>query len=68
METGFPLPACAGTGFAGMTNLRRRIIIAAPHQVRDELQPKSRKNKHFWTPAFAGVTALMTFYETVNVE
>ena len=37
--------------------------------------PESRKNKHFWTPATlsrrkpgAGVTALMSFYETVNVQ
>jgi hypothetical protein len=28
--------------------------------------PESRKNKHFWTPAFAGVPALMTFCEAVN--
>jgi hypothetical protein len=25
-------------------------------------------NKHFWTPAFAGVTALMTFYEPIKFE
>jgi hypothetical protein len=31
-------------------------------------KPESRKNKGFWTPAFAGVTPLMTFYEAVNVE
>ena len=29
-------------------------------------KPESRKNNHFWTPAFAGVTALVTFYEAVN--
>jgi len=28
--------------------------------------PESRKNKQFWTPAFAGVTVLMTFYEAIN--
>jgi hypothetical protein len=27
------------------------------------LDPASRMNKYFWTPAFAGVTALMTFYQ-----
>jgi hypothetical protein len=31
-------------------------------------KPESRKNKHFWTPAFAGVTALMTFYEPIKFE
>ena len=31
-------------------------------------KPESRKNKHFWTPAFAGVTALMTFYEAVKLD
>ncbi len=25
------------------------------------------KSKKFWTPAFAGVTALMTFYERIRV-
>ena len=29
---------------------------------------ESRKINHFWTPAFAGVTALETFYETINFE
>jgi hypothetical protein len=29
-------------------------------------KPESRKNKHFWTQAFAGVTALKTFYEAVK--
>jgi len=27
---------------------------------------ESRKLNHFWTPAFAGVTALETLYETIN--
>jgi hypothetical protein len=26
-----------------------------------------QQNKDFWTPAFAGVTALTTFYESVKV-
>jgi len=26
------------------------------------------KINHFWTPAFAGVTALETFYETINIQ
>ena len=25
-----------------------------------------QENKHFWTPTFAGVTALMTSYERIN--
>ena len=29
-------------------------------------RPESRKTKDFWTPAFAGVTALMTFYEFIK--
>jgi hypothetical protein len=29
-------------------------------------KPESRKNKQFWTPAFAGVTALKTFYKAVK--
>jgi hypothetical protein len=29
-------------------------------------KPESSKNKQFWTPAFAGVTALMAFYEAVK--
>jgi len=29
---------------------------------------ESRKINHFWTPAFAGVTALETFYETINIR
>jgi hypothetical protein len=28
--------------------------------------PESRKYKHFWTPAFSGVTVLMTFYEPIK--
>ena len=28
---------------------------------------ESREIRHFWTPAFAGVTALEIFYETINV-
>ena len=28
---------------------------------------ESREINHFWTPAFAGVTALETFYETIKV-
>ena len=48
-------------------------VIPVSYQVRDKLQPAhlpyvgqaSRKNKYFWTPAFAGVTALITFYEFV---
>ena len=39
-------------------------------------KPESRKNKDFWTPvvdpafigASAGVTALMTFYETIKIR
>jgi len=31
-------------------------------------KPESRNTKDFWTPAFAGVTTLMTFYEAVNLE
>jgi len=31
-------------------------------------KPESRNNKHFWTPASAGVTALMTFYEAIKVS
>jgi hypothetical protein len=37
------------------------FVISVPHQVRDKLQRESSKNMQFWTPAFAGVTALMTF-------
>jgi len=29
---------------------------------------ESREINHFWTPAFAGVTALETFYETINLD
>ncbi|MBW2119331.1 MAG: hypothetical protein JRH09_15610, partial [Deltaproteobacteria bacterium] len=29
---------------------------------------ESRKIKHFWTPAFAGVTALETFYECIIID
>jgi hypothetical protein len=29
-------------------------------------KPESRNTKDFWTPAFAGVTAWKTFYETVK--
>jgi|GEM_PF-4997226 len=30
-------------------------------------KPESSQFKGFWTPAFAGVTALRIFYETVNL-
>jgi len=50
-------------------------VIPAPLQVRDKLQPESRKNKPFWTPApvpdpdpgFAGVTTLRAICETVFI-
>jgi hypothetical protein len=42
------------------------FVIPAPHEVWDKLQPESRNNKHFWNPAFAGVTALNTFYEAIT--
>jgi hypothetical protein len=29
---------------------------------------EDRKNKQFWTPAFAGVTVFMTFYEVVRLH
>jgi hypothetical protein len=29
-------------------------------------KPESRRSNHFWTPAFAGVTALATFFERIN--
>jgi len=31
-------------------------------------KPESRNTKQFWSPAFAGVTALMTFYEVVGLH
>jgi len=31
-------------------------------------RPESRKNKDFWTPAFAGVTARGTFYESIKLD
>ena len=42
------------------------FVIPAPHQVRDKLQRESRELNHLWTPAFTGVTALETFYETIE--
>jgi hypothetical protein len=30
-------------------------------------KPESRHTKNFWTPAFAGVTAWRTFYETITI-
>ena len=44
------------------------FVIPAPHRVRDKLQRESRKLKHLWTPAFAGVTFSGTFYEAVNLR
>jgi len=29
---------------------------------------ESREISRFWTPAFAGVTALETFYEVINID
>jgi len=29
---------------------------------------ESRKFKYLWTPAFAGVTPFLTFYETIKIE
>jgi len=31
-------------------------------------KPESRNNKEFWTPAFAGVTTLVTLYENLVFE
>jgi len=29
-------------------------------------KPESRNNEHFWTPAFAGVTVHLAFYEAIK--
>jgi hypothetical protein len=31
-------------------------------------KPESRKNKQFWIPAFAGMTAFMTCYEVLRLR
>jgi hypothetical protein len=31
-------------------------------------KPESRQNEQLWTPASAGVTALMTFCEIINLQ
>jgi len=40
--------------------------VPKPHFPSFRRKPESRKNKQFWTPAFAGVTVLMTSYEAIN--
>jgi hypothetical protein len=54
-------------GFVKSQEMAFPVIPANPGSGPGQA-PESRKNKHFWTPAFAGVTALMSFYETVNVQ
>jgi hypothetical protein len=38
-----------------------RAVLRSPRFARN-VKPASRKNKDFWTSAFAGVKALTTFY------
>jgi hypothetical protein len=44
------------------------FVIPAPYQVRGKLQKESSDFRLLWTPAFAGVTRFLTFYEVVNVQ
>ena len=43
------------------------FVIPAPHQVRDKLQRESSHFSRLWTPAFAGVTGIWTFYEVIGL-
>jgi len=45
-------------------------LVKSPKMASPVIPAKAgiQENKHFWTPAFAGVTALMTFYETIKYD
>ena len=44
------------------------IVIPAPYQIRDKLQPESSIFNRFWTPALAGVTRFWIFSESINLD
>ena len=42
--------------------VRNRLFLSFPRR------RESRKSKNFWTPAFAGVTTVGTFYESIKID
>jgi len=41
--------------------------VEKPENPSFRQNPESRYCQAFWTPAFAGVTIKLTFYETINI-
>ena len=49
-------------------NVMNSQKVKGCHFLSFRRKPESRENKTFWTPAFAGVTALRAFTKPLHVE